>query len=135
MKKPSCLQTWRTIHSRFLPIPTPSRDSARNLWPSISPRATTVANKNALGITLSCSFLYMDEGQGVLCKKTFVKTRNSRVGDSMSDDFSKSQEESPLERIRRLASSMLNGEAYERWPDIEAEDRRVLGLNRSEWFR
>src|SRR5439155_26074388 len=39
------------------------------------------------------------------------------------------------ERIRRLASSMRNGRGYQRWPDIEAEDRRVLALHRSEWIK
>src|SRR5262245_2526188 len=52
----------------------------------------------------------------------------------MSDDFSKPPELSPLERIRRLASSMVSGTGYERWPDIEAEIQRVSGLNRSEWI-
>jgi len=48
--------------------------------------------------------------------------------------FSTPQKSGSLARIRRLASSLANGKAYERRPDVEAEIQRVLRLHQSAWI-
>src|SRR3989442_4872940 len=65
--------------------------------------------------------------------KKIARTSSSRVLHSMST-FSTPQKSGSLARIRRLASSLANGKAYERRPDVEAEIQRVLRLHQSAWI-